>query len=274
MTLRPLWLVCAATLAFVSPARGEGPLARLSWSDALPDEAVVQADGTITVDSEASGVSVTVSSLARPGIQTDRYVVTGEIRYEGVEGKGYVEMWSVFDEGRYFTRTNLDQGPMRALEGSSDWRPIALPFDATGASSPPRELIVNVVLPGAGQVTLRPLTLGEGDASWGAGGGSSFGFWGGLAGALVGVFGGVLGWLGGAGRARGLVLGGFRALAVFGALLLGVGLFGLVSGWAYASYYPPLIVGAVTLMVTVLTMPRLARRYQELELRRMSALDA
>lgn len=271
MNIRTLCLA-AVVAALVAPAAAAKT--RLTWSEDLPDTATRNPDGSLTVRSDGSGLSVTVATLARPAIETDRYVVTGEIRYEDVDGKGYVEMWSVFDEGRYFSRTNLDQGPMRAIEGSSDWRAIALPFDATGASSRPRELIVGVVLPGAGSVTLRPLTLSEGDVFWGPSGGSSFGLWGGLAGAAVGVIGGVLGWLGGAGRARGLVLGGFRALAVFGAVLLGVGVYGLTSGWTYAGYYPPLIVGAVTLMVSALTMPRLARRYEELELRRMSALDA
>ena len=45
-------------------------------------------------------------------------------------------------------------------------------------------------------------------------------------------------------------------------------------GLPYHVYYPLLLIGAIALLVPASTLPRLAKRYQELELRRMSALDA
>ena len=127
----------------------------------------------------------------------------GRVRYENVSGDGYVEMWNVFANGRYFTRTIGDQGPMRTITGNSDWRSIVLPFDATRAEAPPERLIINVVLPGRGEVTLVAMTLVElepGEWRSGVNDSAQFDLWGGIAGATFGVFGGLLGWLGGLGE--------------------------------------------------------------------------
>ena len=78
------------------------------------------------------------------------------------KGLGHLEMWSHFpDASKYFTRTLADQGPMMKLQATSGWRSFVLPFDATGASSPPGLLVINVVLPGRGTVYLGPLELSE-----------------------------------------------------------------------------------------------------------------
>lgn len=34
-----------------------------------------------------------------------RYALSGEVRYENIFGKAYLEMWSNFSEQRFFTRT-------------------------------------------------------------------------------------------------------------------------------------------------------------------------
>ena len=121
----------------------------MTWRDSLPDGARHNSDGSVTVASSSDdGLTVTLVDVESPGITKDHYAVKGRVRYENVSGDAYVEMWNVFPEARYFTRTIGDQGPMCTITGSSDCRFIVLPFDATGAAAPPERLIINVVLPG------------------------------------------------------------------------------------------------------------------------------
>lgn len=115
----------------------------------------------LKVDGTGQGSAVTVLTIERPSIKGPRYALTGQVRYEGVEGAGYLELWSHFPDGsQYFSRTLGDAGPMMKLQSTSGWRPFTLPFDATGAP-PPTRLVFNVVLPGRGVVYLGPLRLVE-----------------------------------------------------------------------------------------------------------------
>lgn len=84
---------------------------------------------------------------------------------------------------------------MMKLQGTSGWRPFALPFDATGAPLPPTRLVLNLVL-GRGTVYLGPLGLSEEDRA-GLGGPSegTANRLGGVAGALVGCIGALIGLL-------------------------------------------------------------------------------
>ena len=142
-------LVVVAAWLFVGNASAESTLREMTWRDSLPDGARHNSDGSVTVASSSDdGLTVTLVDVESPGITKDRYAVKGRVRYENVSGDAYVEMWNVFPEARYFTRTIGDQGPMCTITGSSDCRFIVLPFDATGAAAPPERLIINVVLPG------------------------------------------------------------------------------------------------------------------------------
>src|SRR5207245_437754 len=103
-----------------------------------------------------------------------------------VEGSGYLEMWSRFPQGRFFSRTLEASGPLGSLRGSSDWRPFVLPFFNGPGGAPPQELTVGVVLPGRGTVAVGPLRLVQfaDDENPLAAGGA---WWGGRAGGLVGA---------------------------------------------------------------------------------------
>lgn len=271
-------LLAVAALLFTGNASAETTLREIAWPASLPDGVRQNNDGSVTVVSSSDdGLTVTLVEVESLGITKDSYAVKGRVRYENVSGDGYVEMWNVFAEDRYFTRTNGAQGPMRAITGSSEWRSIVLPFDATGSAAPPERLIINVVLPGRGEVTLDALTLVEleaGESPSGVNDSATFGLWGGIAGATFGVFGGLLGWLGGQGKAKRVVLTGFRVMMAAGGVSLVVGVIALARGLPYSMYYPLLLIGAIALLVPASTLPRLTKRYEELELRRMSALDA
>ncbi len=101
-------------------------------------------------------------TIEKPPINATKYALKGVIRYEDVKGPAYLEMWSVFPNGRYFARTlgTPGSGRMSQLAGTSSWREFTLPFDSTGESAPTR-IEVNLFLPGRGVVFVGPLSLVE-----------------------------------------------------------------------------------------------------------------
>jgi predicted Ser/Thr protein kinase len=109
-----------------------------------------------------------VLKIDKPPITSMHYALTGEIKYDGVQGAGYLEMWSYFPpagpgqpEGQFFSRTlgGVGSGPIARITGTSDWRTFELPFDRTGLANPPTRLEVNIFLPGRGVVFIDSLKL-------------------------------------------------------------------------------------------------------------------
>jgi hypothetical protein len=219
-------------------------------------------------------MAVTVLTIEEPGLKAHRYSVSGQVRYEGVEGTGYLEMWNYFPGGgEYFSRTLADQGPMMKVTGTSTWRPFLIPFDATGAPLPSR-LVINVVLPGKGTVDLGPLKLAELDsaASFGLGG-VTLDRLGGLAGALLGVMGALIGTLTSMGRARRFVMGATLALVAVGVASFAAGIFTASQSQTLVGSYPFLLVGFLASVLPLGMLPIIRRRYEEVELRTMRAHD-
>jgi hypothetical protein len=238
-------------------------------------------DGATVLQLRATGpTSFHLITIDHPPIAGPAYALTGQIRHEGVEGQGYLEMWSLFPDGqRFFSRTLASQGPLAALHGDSPWRPFGLPFDLTGASQVPSRLEINVVLPGRGTVWLGPLHLGQSSAP----AGTALGGWwserfgtlvGAMLGSVVGVVGAIIGLLGGRGKARRLVVALLVGMiAVSGGLVL--------LGAAAASiaqprhvWYPLLAIGGASGIIALVILPAMRRRYAADELRRIQAMDA
>jgi hypothetical protein len=223
--------------------------------------------------------TTTVLTIDRPPIKGPRYRLSGRLRYESVEGAGYLEMWNHFpDGGQYFSRTLADQGPMMKLQGTSGWRSFVLPFDATGAP-PPTRLVVNVVLPGRGTVYLGPLELTE---ETGAASGFSdpvtasrlVGMAGGMAGAVIGSLGALIGVLTSLGRARRFVIASATSLIALGMVAFTAGIVAFASAGSYSAAYPALLLlGFVSSVVPLGLLPTIRRRYEEIELRTMRAHD-
>lgn len=163
-----VWAAVAAAAWAADPAGGRR-VGEWKWADRvaaeLPGE-VVEAKGlgkALRVErGEASPGNVRLATWESPGLKTAFYAVRGKVRYEGVEGVGYLEMWNDFGEGgRFFTRTMGNQGPMRTVSGTSEWRAFYLPFNGTGASGLPRALEINLVLAGKGIVEISDMELLE-----------------------------------------------------------------------------------------------------------------
>jgi hypothetical protein len=219
--------------------------------------------------------------IERPGISASRYAFRGRVKYENVASGSYLEMWNHLSEGSFFSRS-LDQGgPIGRLEGSSGWRAFVLPFFNQEGGSPPQKLVLNLVMAGAGTVEIGPLELvqfaadedvfADSTAWWTD---RQAGILGGIIGSVLGILGAVVGWLGSVARARGFVLGTLKGIAGLGIVALGVGAFALAVGQPYAVYYPLGLFGTICAALGFLLPRTLSKRYEELELRRIEALDA
>jgi hypothetical protein len=280
-------LVCFLVLS--RTARGEEVVRSIRWPELAAAKLVTS--GTVAAAPEGASLRVVykgpgpatfpLAIIERPGISSARYALKGRMRYEGVASGSYLEMWNHMSEGAFFSRTLDQTGPMRRLEGSSEWRAFVLPFFNREGGSPPQKLVFNLVMAGAGTVEVGPVELvqfapGEDltmdSTAWWSD--RQAGILGGVVGSVLGILGAVLGWLGSAARAKGLVLGTLKAIAWLGVGALISGALALALGQPYAVYYPLVLVGTISAALGF-SLPRsLARRYEELELRRMQALDA
>jgi hypothetical protein len=225
--------------------------------------------------------TATVLSLPRPTITTRRYALAGRVKYDAVEGQGYLEMWSYFaDRGQFFSRT-LGAGLLQPLSGSSSWRDFCLPFLITEEDlSPPEKLVLNVVLPGQGTVELDAVVLrqfGENEDPmqvpgqwWDA---STAGWIGGVLGSFMGGLGALVGVLSSRARARGVVLNTLRLLLVVGALALVLGLYAFAISQPYAVYYPLLLLGSLTVALGGGLYRQIRNRYVVADGRNIHALE-
>lgn len=223
--------------------------------------------------------SIPICELVAPPITSPSYAVRGRVRYDGVDGVGFLEMWSHFaDRGRYFTRTMDSSGPMGTITGTTSERDFLLPFHTLGQTPPPEKLVINLVLNGPGTVELGPLELipiadftTAGSPGWWNG--SMGGMIGGVGGSLVGLLGGLIGMLVGRGRAPGFVLTLAALIAGAGAVLLCAGFYATVTTQPFAVTYPLLLLGGIMSIYGTGVLYIAPGQFRAHELRRMQALD-
>ncbi len=268
-----------------SSASADQTLRSWTWADSgrapRAESGRVLADGSLEIGGIGREETLPIFELAEPGVSTSTYAIAGEVRTEGLQGRGYLEMLNHFPNGGvYFSRT-LGRGAMAPLEGTSNWRPFILPFFNSARDPGPARLSFGVHLPGSGHVYLRSMRLVQYAAHedpmqakgewWSSRRG---GVAGGVMGSVVGLLGALIGMLGGAGRARGVVFGALGTMLAIGALSLVLGTVALIKAQPYAVFYPLLGLGVIATAIPLLVTPSLRRRYEDSELRRMSALDA
>jgi len=288
--------IALCAIACATAALAEHVLREYSWekvmADGAPKGAQVVSDGPggahdrLKVENPSpQPLTVAVLTIENPPITRATYALAGLVRHEGVEGKAYLEMWNHFPGGAaVFSRTLAEAGPMRHLEGTAAWRPFALPFHSKEGVPPPEKLVINVVLPARGTVYLGRLRLaqyreGEDPIAVAA---HSRGWWGermggiigGGLGALIGCLGGLVGLLAGRGKARRLVLAVMGALIALGVAMAAVGVVAVATGQPYAVYYPLLLAGGLSAILPAALLPKIRKRYEELELRKIQAADA
>ena len=285
-------LAVAFCVLLASTAWGEEIVRRIDWQElaaanALKSGTVVGAEEgargrSLRLVHEGIGaVTLPLLTIERPGIRTERYGLRGRVRYERVAAGGYLEMWSYLPEGAFFSRSLDQSGPMRRLEGSSEWRPFVLPFVNRAGGSSPQKLTFNLILAGAGSVEIGPVELVQFTADENPFGGSSAwwsgqhaGILGAIGGSALGILGAVVGWLGSAGRAKGFVLNTLQGIAWVGIGILLLGAVAFLGGQPYGVYYPLVLLGGISATLGFFLPRSLSKRYEDLELRRMQAFDA
>jgi hypothetical protein len=285
-------LAVACCVLLASTAWSEEIVRRIEWPELASANALKS--GTVGATEEAAGgrilrlvhegtgpVTLPLLTIERPGIRMERYALRGRVRYERVADGGYLEMWSYLPEGAFFSRSLDESGPMRRLEGSSGWRQFVLPFFNRAGGSPPQKLAFNLVLSGAGRVEIGPVELvqfapGENppvdSRAWWSG--RHAGILGAIGGSALGILGAVVGWLGAAGRAKGFVLNTLKGIAWVGIGVLLLGGVAFLGGQPYEVYYSLVLLGGISATLGFLLPRSLSKRYEDLELRRMQALDA
>jgi hypothetical protein len=267
-------------------------LAFLWLSGALQAEELVQtvtfAEEPLTISSAPGEQVRMLIELPNPGISSPVYALKGRIRYEDVEGEGFLQMDNNFgDLGTFFTKTVAPEGPLGAISGSSDWRAFVLPFyansgdPAVDVSPVPEKLTLTLFLPGSGTVSIGDVALyqyapGEDPLTMtGAWFDSrTAGLLGGIGGTLLGVWGALIGIAASRGKARGFVLGSASAMLGIGMLSLIGGVVALAMSQPYAVYYTLFLFGIILVAVIGSMRRSLAARYEQLELKRIQSMDA
>ena len=249
-----------------------GPIATVSWDRATPRSGDVVGD-EVRIQSSADGGTFPLVSFAPTIPRGDGYVVEGRIRYAGVAGDGYLEMWSEFPgEGRYFSRTLEPAGPQGRITGDSDWREFQLPFSTNGGPSPAR-VDINLVLPGSGTVEIGPLrVVSLGGSAWWSD--RTAGLLGASAGLMIGLLGATVGVRAARRKARRFVLSTMVVLVCLGVASLVAGTVALVRHQPYAVVYPLFLLGVIGVGVFASGYRGVRRGFEEAELRKMHALDA
>ncbi len=272
-------LVMLALLASGTHSRAQG----LPWMDPAGGAAVSihppgkLAQGAVAeVRGEDRPSAVTVLIVDDPRVPSHHYQLRARVKYENVVGDAFLEMWSQFpDGGQFFSRTLADTGPMGKITGSGDWRVLILPFFSKPGYLP-NKIWVNVVLPGKGTVYLTPFEMGQATGLE-----DTSGWWterqagliGGLSGGLLGTLGAAIGVLSGLGLARRFTLGICWACIAVGGLSLGAGLVAIFLRQPWHVWFPPVLLGLIATTVCGCNLPVIHRRYQQLEMRKMSAMD-
>jgi hypothetical protein len=184
-------------------------------------------------------------------------------------------MWTVLPDGsKYFTRTIADQGPLQKIEGSSPWRPFALPFNLRGESPSFVTIEVNAVMPGPGTIDLSPLRLVDLSPPrpvwWSA---QTTGRLYGICGGVIGVTFGLLSHLAHSRRSRSLhTLLSWLALTV-AAVFAVVGILAVISSQPFRVWSPPLLIAAMLFVIFPVNYYRQRRQYRDVELRKIQAMD-
>jgi hypothetical protein len=286
-------------LGMVSTCYGQQMLREFEWqklsaSGELVGGMPVTMDGKSALkisSTNDSGLQVQLLRITNPPISKMLYAITGEIKYEGVKGDGFLEMWNCFPpdkpgmfENKYFSRTLAASGDLGKITGTSGWRAFNLPFDRTGSKTQPTRLEINLVLPGQGTVYIRPIKLVEYEGDLGLqktkGAGSAWwsdraaGWIGGIGGSVLGCLGSILTVLAARGRWRGFVIWTSVTLIAIGTISAIVGVAAVVIGQPYAVWFPLILMGVVLLAILPFRLRHYQRGYEDLELRRMASMDA
>jgi hypothetical protein len=183
--------VVALALAGAAVGSADEPL-HVRGSEIGSDGVLTRRQAEVVGGADATTTPILV--IESPPVHGTAYQVSGRVRCAEVAGEGYIEMWSQFPDGsRYFSRTLDSSGPMAKLSGTAAERSFVLPFQMGADTPPPVRLEVNVVLPGAGRVSLSELRFSGESGGAATRWSPRLGGWLGALGAAIGVAAALLG---------------------------------------------------------------------------------
>src|SRR5207302_8722810 len=100
---------------------GEELLKQYDW-EKMPGPAGTTQDGrraALVTNANDTPLQVQLLVISNPPITKMLYAIVGEVKYEGVKGTGYLEMWNYYPsvkagmfEGAYFSRTLAESGDL------------------------------------------------------------------------------------------------------------------------------------------------------------------
>jgi hypothetical protein len=284
-----------ACLSLLTACSAQPTLADYDWQKLA--EAGQSLGGTLTniggkaalkiSNTNQTALRVELLKITNPPVTKTLYAILGEMKYEGVQGDGYLEMWNCFapraagmPEGHYFSKTLAESGDMGKITGTSNWRSFTLPFNRAGTSNPPTRLELNLILLGSGDVYLSNLRLIEYTGNnFGPSRSSSGAWWsdstagliGGITGGTVGSLASLLAWLASKGKSRSFVLGASVTLIGLGIVSTLAGVGAIYLNQPYAVWFPLLLIGVILVSVLPARLKQFQKQYEEIELRRIAS---
>ena len=290
-----LLLAAVCLMAAACPASAEEVVQEFSWK-ALKESGELAAGqyiapGTLPqtpfaglklTNSNSGPLEVKLLALRDPSITTNLYALTGKVKYQGVAGRGYLEMMNHFPKGRYFTKTLAESGPMQYFSGNSGWRPVVLPFSFHQDNGTPEKITLRLILPQAGTVYLSNFRLmqykpGENPLAAAMPGGwwkaRTAGYIGGISGAFIGILGALIGFLTAWGRSQRFVMMALNVILFIGVAALAMGGIALLQAQPYAVFYPLLLLGGICTVLSLVLRKPVKQVYQNREMRKMQAMD-
>jgi len=218
--------------------------------------------------------------ISDPSVIKKANLLYGEMKYENVHGNAITSSSS---ELKLLSRIppaasggdEHTENQSAFLEGTSNWQPYRFIIVGhrtfAGVPTGPTQLEVHLLLAGSGTVYLRPIKLLGLTGSWWSP--QQVGLIGGIGGSVIGCVGALLGLLASKGKARNFVLTSMKIFIVLGILLTIAGFVAVVLKQPYAVWYALLLPGVILTLVFSLNLPSIQRRYDELEIRRMTSID-
>jgi len=287
-----LWLV--SPVAGQEPAQPQERTLRVyDWKELkaqFPSGEIFSRDGTSILkikNTNGTPLEVSLLIIANSSIIKKADTVSCEIKWENV-GIGRVEHTNLFRSFETSISSSLqllNQIPPYAsggdertntsrfdFAGTVNWQRYDLNVDRTEVEGLPTQLELKLFLPTNGTVYLRPVKLLRVVTGWWSP--QQIGLIGGIGGSVIGCLGALLGLLASKGKARNFVLTTMKIFIALGILLTIAGFVAVVSSQPYAVWYALLLPGVILTLVFSLNLPSIQRRYDELEIRRMTSVDA
>lgn len=279
-----LFLFAAPAFAQESSAPKEKVLRTYDWKDLsaqIPNSEIISMDGISTLKIENTNnmlnkeIEVLLLTVTNSSLIKKANTIEWEMKYNMVWANRWANLeWIEKYAPAAIGGDNITNRGLIEFAGTNNWNKYERGFElAPYNNETPFEVEFKLYMPSAGTVYLRPIKLLENSTSSNWWSPQQGGMVGGIGGAIIGCFGGLIGLLASRGKARRFVLAMTKIFIALGILSLIAGGIAAATKQPYAVYYPLLLAGFILTIVFSVNLPSIQRRYDELEIRRMTSID-